>query len=106
MLYDYVCDNCDQEILDVYQSINDEPIARCPECGQHKLRRIISCGSAAFVKGSSHIRNLPGDTGGTQEAPKPSRKKQWYDDSGSATKQEITKMTNKQKQNYIMRGKN
>lgn len=105
MLYDYVCDECSKEVCDVFQSINDKPKVKCPECGKHALRRIISGGSAVFIKGSNSIRKKPRDTGETQKVRKKERKKQWYDNSGSATPSEISEMTKKQKQNYIMRGK-
>ena len=88
---------------DVYQSINDDPKTKCPKCKDNKLRLVIS-GGMYFSTGANNIRKPDHDTATTQETPEPTRKKQWYDDSGSATKSEIAKMTNKQKRDYIMRG--
>lgn len=40
-LYQYLCENCGHLLDDVYQSINDKPLKRCPECKKHKLERQI-----------------------------------------------------------------
>jgi putative FmdB family regulatory protein len=104
MLYDYVCDDCLKEECDVFQSINDKPKVKCSECGKHSLRRIISGGAFSFVKGSGGTQKLPQDTKEPKESVKKERKRQWYDNSGSATRSEISEMTKKQKQNYIKGG--
>jgi putative FmdB family regulatory protein len=30
--YDYICQNCQHE-LEVFQSITEKPLKKCPECG-------------------------------------------------------------------------
>jgi putative FmdB family regulatory protein len=49
--YDYVCDACHHE-FEEFQSIKDEPLKKCPECGRKKLRRLIGPGAAIVFKGS------------------------------------------------------
>ncbi len=49
--YDYVCDAC-QHKFELFQSIKDDPIKKCPECGKLKLRRLFGTGAAIVFKGS------------------------------------------------------
>jgi putative FmdB family regulatory protein len=50
MLYDYKCDNCEFFMEDVYQSIKEDALKKCPECKQETLNRIIYGGTYASVK--------------------------------------------------------
>jgi putative FmdB family regulatory protein len=49
--YDYVCDACEHK-FEHFQSMKDEPLTKCPECGKKKLRRLIGAGAAVVFKGS------------------------------------------------------
>lgn len=49
--YDYVCDACEHS-FELFQSIKDSPIKKCPECGKLKLRRLFGTGAAIMFKGS------------------------------------------------------
>lgn len=49
--YDYVCDACDHK-FELFQSIKDDPLKKCPECSKRKLRRLIGAGAAVVFKGS------------------------------------------------------
>jgi len=49
--YEYHCDACEHH-FDEFQSINDEPLKKCPECGKKKLRRVFGAGAAIIFKGS------------------------------------------------------
>ena len=49
--YDYRCDSCDHE-FELFQSIKDDPIKKCPECGKPKVRRLFGTGAAIVFKGS------------------------------------------------------
>ncbi len=49
--YDYQCDSCGHK-FELFQSIKDEPIRRCPECKKLKLRRLFGTGAALVFKGS------------------------------------------------------
>lgn len=49
--YDYVCDACDHS-FEIFHSIKDEPLKKCPVCKKLKLRRLIGPGAAIVFKGS------------------------------------------------------
>jgi len=49
--YDYECDHCGHK-FELFQSIKDEPIRKCPECKKLKLRRLFGTGAALMFKGS------------------------------------------------------
>jgi putative FmdB family regulatory protein len=53
-LYDYRCRSCDHE-LEVQQSITDDALTTCPECGG-VLRKVFSPVGISF-KGSGFYRN-------------------------------------------------
>ena len=117
MLYDYKCESCEHELIDVYQSINDKPKKVCPKCKKHKLKRVFSAGIGGFVKGGSGTVGSLADSNATKNASqineieakrkesKPKKEQRWFDNSGSATSKEINSMTKKQKSDYIMKGK-
>jgi putative FmdB family regulatory protein len=48
--YDYICQNCQHE-LEVFQSITEKPLKKCPECGG-RLKRKIGTGAGLIFKGS------------------------------------------------------
>ncbi len=49
--YEYHCDACDHN-FDEFQSINDAPLKKCPQCKKQKLRRVFGTGAAILFKGS------------------------------------------------------
>jgi putative FmdB family regulatory protein len=49
--YEYQCDACDHN-FDEFQSMSEEPLKKCPECGRKKLRRVYGPGAAILFKGS------------------------------------------------------
>jgi putative FmdB family regulatory protein len=49
--YEYHCDACEHH-FDEFQSIKDEPLVKCPQCGRKKLRRVFGTGAAILFKGS------------------------------------------------------
>ena len=49
--YDYECKACGHS-FDVFQSMSDEPLSLCPECGKKQLRRLIGGGVGIIFKGS------------------------------------------------------
>ena len=49
--YEYQCDACNYN-FDEFQSINDKPLKKCPQCGKSKLRRVFGAGAAILFKGS------------------------------------------------------
>src|SRR5215210_6770814 len=49
--YEYQCDACDHN-FDQFQSMSEEALKKCPECGKKKLRRVFGAGAAILFKGS------------------------------------------------------
>ena len=49
--YEYACKNCDHE-FEQFQSMRDEPLKKCPECGKNSLRRKVGGGAGLIFKGS------------------------------------------------------
>ena len=48
--YEYECKSCKHN-FDVFQSMKDEPIKVCPECGK-AVRRLINGGNGVIFKGN------------------------------------------------------
>jgi len=48
--YEYECKKCRRR-FEVFQSMSDEPIKKCPECGK-EVRRLVSGGAGVIFKGS------------------------------------------------------
>jgi putative FmdB family regulatory protein len=48
--YEYECKKCGNR-FEVFQSMSDEPIKKCPECGK-QVRRLVSGGAGVIFKGS------------------------------------------------------
>lgn len=49
--YEYVCDACGHE-YEVFHSIKDDPLKKCPKCKKSKLRRKLGVGGGFIFKGS------------------------------------------------------
>ena len=49
--YDYVCKNCDHK-WELFQSMKDNPIRKCPSCSKLKAKRVIGPGAGIIFKGS------------------------------------------------------
>jgi putative FmdB family regulatory protein len=49
--YDYECTRCGHT-FDAFQSMSDDPLRKCPECGELSLRRLIGGGTGVIFKGS------------------------------------------------------
>ena len=48
--YEYECSKC-EDMFEVFQSMTDERIKKCPECGG-KVKRLFGTGSGLIFKGS------------------------------------------------------
>lgn len=49
-IYEYKCDNCGEQ-TELMQKFSDPPATKCPQCGEHKLNKMVS--AAAFhLKGT------------------------------------------------------
>jgi putative FmdB family regulatory protein len=92
--YDYRCDSCEHE-FELFQSIKDDPIKKCPECGKPKVRRLFGTGAAIMFKGSgfyktdyrseSYRKRAAEETKSSDGAGSPG-KSETKPDSGSKTK--------------------
>ena len=40
-IYEYQCEKCGHH-LEALQKISDKPLRECPECGKHRLARLVS----------------------------------------------------------------
>jgi putative FmdB family regulatory protein len=49
--YDYVCQACGHR-LEVFQSMTEKRLAKCPSCGKKKLVRQVGAGGGLIFKGS------------------------------------------------------
>jgi putative FmdB family regulatory protein len=115
--YDYICQHCDHEMRNVMQSIKDKPKKVCPNCGKHKLKRVLYGGEFCSVsKDPSTIGQLA-----DKNARKAGRQKMSEIVSQSkenapapesplsrhctATDREVRAMTDQQRIRYIMEGK-
>ena len=54
--YDYKCDNCGY-IFEHFQSMSDDALTTCPDCGQESLKRLIGGGMGVIFKGSGFYVN-------------------------------------------------
>lgn len=70
--YDYVCQACGLE-FEKMQSMSDEPLKTCPECGKDEVKRKISGGTGVIFKGSGFYKTDYADKKQTKpETPKTS----------------------------------
>ena len=49
--YEYECKACKHE-FETFQSMKDDPLKKCPECGKNRLARKIGTGAGIIFKGS------------------------------------------------------
>ena len=49
--YEYLCRKCGHA-FEEYQSMSEEPLTRCPECGTDNLARVMGTGGGIIFKGS------------------------------------------------------
>jgi len=54
--YDYQCNACGHQ-LEIFQSMSDEPVRLCPECGKEELKRLVGGGLGVIFKGSGFYVN-------------------------------------------------
>jgi putative FmdB family regulatory protein len=48
--YEYACPNCG--IVEVFQSIKEKALTKCPTCKKAKVQRMVSVGAGIIFKGS------------------------------------------------------
>jgi putative FmdB family regulatory protein len=108
MLYDYGCTECGETLKDVKQSIHDDPLEKCPSCGKNSLQRVIYGGLGSFMKDSNTIGGQAdknwSNMGHYQKSEIESRNKAKATNTKKNERQELNKMTAKQKERYIITG--
>ncbi|MDR2630559.1 MAG: zinc ribbon domain-containing protein [Spirochaetaceae bacterium] len=62
--YEYECKSCGY-LFEVFQSMSEKPLSRCPQCGK-EVRRLINGGSGIIFKGSGFY--VTDKKGGTKPA--------------------------------------
>lgn len=66
--YDYKCSKC-SHIFEYFQSMNDDPLSECPECGG-EVKRLIGGGAGLIFKGSGFYVNDSKKSGSKTPAKK------------------------------------
>ena len=82
--YDYKCENCGH-LFEYFQSMTDEPLKSCPDCGKDELKRLIGGGMGIIFKGSGFYVN---DAKKSSDTSKPLKDKSESSDSGSKSPSE------------------
>jgi len=77
--YEYECKKCAHR-FEVFQSMSDEPIKKCPECGK-EVRRLVSGGAGVIFKGSGFYvtdkqEKAPAKSGAEKKKEKKAEKKE------------------------------
>jgi putative FmdB family regulatory protein len=49
--YEYECEGCGER-FEVFQSMSDQPLTQCPQCGE-KVKRLMGTGAGIIIKGSA-----------------------------------------------------
>ena len=49
--YEYVCQKCGHQ-FEQFQSMNDEPLKKCPKCKKAGLKRLVGGGAGLIFKGT------------------------------------------------------
>jgi putative FmdB family regulatory protein len=77
--YEYVCSKCDSE-FEVFQSMKDAPLTKCPECGRKGgVKRKIGGGAGLIFKGTGFYitdykaKPSPGGEGGSGGKSEPAK---------------------------------
>ena len=121
--YRYLCNSCSNE-YEIQQRIIEKPISLCPSCGQQSCERIIfepyvidltpkTVGGLAdkntkkmgsYERDFREQKRIKDKEAAVNELTK-NAKKPFYHNKSEASTKEIRKMTEKQKQKYIIEGK-
>lgn len=90
-IYEYECESC-HHYLDVLQKLSDDPLTFCPECGEPRLRKLVSAPSFRLKGGGwyetdfkkDNQRNLAEGSGSSDKPA--SKEKPTAGESGSTAK--------------------
>ncbi|MCL2442481.1 MAG: zinc ribbon domain-containing protein [Treponema sp.] len=62
--YEYECKSCSHN-FEIFQSMSDQPLKDCPECGK-EIRRLIFGGAGVIFKGSGFYVTDKGKSAGSE----------------------------------------
>ena len=90
--YQYECDDC-QYAFEALQSMLDDKLKKCPQCGELKLHRLIGTGAGVIFKGSgfyetdykkkpSHSSSSASGSQSTEKSSSSDKKKAQQGESG------------------------
>lgn len=88
--YEYVCRTCGYE-MEAFQSMKDDPLTDCPECGRSALKRLIGRGAGIIFKGSGFYETDYKSNGKKPEKESADSKKQ---ESAESPKKESSSTDN------------
>jgi putative FmdB family regulatory protein len=69
--YDYVCAKCGHK-FEVFQSMKDAPLTKCPKCKKGRVKRLIGTGAGLLFKGTGFYETdykRKGGAKGISESP-------------------------------------
>ena len=61
--YDYYCDAC-HHAFELFHSMKDEPVRKCPKCKKLKVRRLLGTGGGIIFKGTGFYQTDYKSSGG------------------------------------------
>ncbi len=87
-IYEYLCENCGHTFEEM-QTMVEELIVKCPNCGKNSLKRLLGAGSGFIFKGSGFY--LTDYKKQNSSSAKDSGKKEKKDSSSSDKKPDSSK---------------
>ncbi|MBK9229120.1 MAG: zinc ribbon domain-containing protein [Ignavibacteria bacterium] len=94
--YEYKCNNCGHT-FDVLQSMKEEKLKKCPECGEDTLQRLIGSGAGLIFKGSGfYLTDYAKKDSGASNSVKKDVKKDTTTKESSEAKTEKTETSKEQ----------
>ena len=100
-IYEYQCQSCGF-VFDELQSMKEEPLLKCPNCGKNELKKLIGSGSAIF-KGTgfyqTDYKNPQSSTGKSGSVTEKNESKSTTEQSKTEKKSEPKKQSGTKKEN-------
>ncbi len=90
-IYEYLCKNCAYH-FEQLQKVNDNPLLKCPQCGQSKLSKLISKTNFQLKGNGWYVTDF-------KDSKKKQKQNQAEQTKQDKSKQEITVKTDKTSQN-------
>ena len=88
--YDYKCEACNHQ-WELFQSMNDSPVKRCPKCKKQKAKRLLGLGAGLIFKGTGFYETDYKKKTGGESKENTSKSDSGNSDKGSTSKPEKKK---------------